>query len=45
MPDFSRTGYGRYSNAARVEYRSTNGDSGAETVVSGAVFRAIVFTV
>src|SRR3954453_7057645 len=24
--------------AARVEYRSTNGDTGAETVVSGAVF-------
>ena len=38
MPNFSRTGYGRYSQAARVEYRSTNGDTGAETVVSGAVF-------
>lgn len=38
MPGFSRSGYGRYSQAARVEYRSTNGDTGAETVVSGAVF-------
>ena len=37
MPEFSRTGYGRSVRAARVEYRSTNGDTGAETVVSGAV--------
>jgi hypothetical protein len=38
MPGLSRTGYGRGLHAARVVYRSTNGDSGAETVVSGSVF-------
>ncbi len=38
MPRFAHTGYGRHMQSARVEYRSTNGDTGAETVVSGAVF-------
>jgi hypothetical protein len=38
MPGFSRTAEGSNVVAARVVYRSTNGDSGQETVVSGSVF-------
>jgi Secretory lipase len=38
MPGFSRTADGSNVTAARVVYRSTNGDSGRETVVSGSVF-------
>lgn len=38
MPGFARTGYGSAMDSARVLYRSTNGDSGAPTEVSGAVF-------
>ncbi len=38
MPDLTRTILGRDLIAARVLYRSTNGDSGAQTVVSGSVF-------
>lgn len=38
MPEFSRSPQGSQLNAARVVYRSTNGDTGEPTVVSGAVF-------
>ena len=38
MPGFARSGYGRGMQSARVEYRSTSGDTGRETVVSGTVF-------
>ena len=38
MPEFSRSPQGSGLNSARVVYRSTNGDSGEPTVVSGAVF-------
>lgn len=38
MPGLTRTVIGRDLTAARVLYRSTNGDSGLQTVVSGAVF-------
>jgi hypothetical protein len=38
MPGFSRSADGKNVAAARVVYRSTNGDSGRETVVSGSVF-------
>lgn len=38
MPALRKTVAGRHMQAARVVYRSTNGDTGAETVVSGAVF-------
>lgn len=38
MPAFDRTNYGRSMSAARVLYRSTSGDDGAATVVSGTVF-------
>lgn len=38
MPGYARTGYGTSTRSARVVYRSTNGDTGAETVVSGTVF-------
>jgi hypothetical protein len=38
MNDFSRTNYGRSMRSARVTYRSTSGDDGAPTVVSGTVF-------
>jgi dienelactone hydrolase len=38
MPGLTRTIAGRDLIAARVLYRSTNGDTGQQTVVSGAVF-------
>jgi pimeloyl-ACP methyl ester carboxylesterase len=38
MPGVTRTVQGRGFNAARVLYRSTSGDTGAETVVSGSVY-------
>ena len=38
MPAFRQHTNGRAIQAARVVYRSTNGDSGKETVVSGSVF-------
>ncbi|MGW0161758.1 lipase family protein [Mycobacterium sp. NPDC003323] len=38
MPEFSRTPQGSAMNAARVVYRSTNGDTGQPTEVSGSVF-------
>jgi pimeloyl-ACP methyl ester carboxylesterase len=38
MPGVTRTFQGRGFEAARVLYRSTSGDTGAETVVSGSVF-------
>jgi hypothetical protein len=38
MPGVSRHREGREMRIARVVYRSTNGDTGAPTVVSGAVF-------
>lgn len=38
MPEFSRSSVGNTMMAARVVYRSTNGDSGEPTVVSGTVF-------
>ncbi len=38
MPGVTRTLIGRDFQAARVLYRSTSGDTGAETVVSGSVF-------
>jgi dienelactone hydrolase len=38
MPVFSRSPEGRLVDAARVVYRSTNGDTGQQTVVSGSVF-------
>jgi secretory lipase len=38
MPGLTRTVMGRGLIAARVLYRSTNGDTGQQTVVSGAVF-------
>ena len=38
MPDFDRTNFGRSIRSARVLYRSTAGDTGAPTVVSGSVF-------
>jgi hypothetical protein len=38
MDDFSRTNYGRAVRSARVVYRSTSGDDGSATVVSGTVF-------
>lgn len=38
MPSFSHTATGRPMQAARVLYRSTNGDTGRPTEVSGAVF-------
>jgi alpha-beta hydrolase superfamily lysophospholipase len=38
VPGFAHTGNGRGMQSARVEYRSTNGDTGEETVVSGVVF-------
>lgn len=38
MPAFSQTNYGTEMNSARVVYRSTSGDTGAETEVSGTVF-------
>lgn len=38
MPDFDRTTYAMSMRAARVVYRSTSGDDGSSTVVSGTVF-------
>jgi pimeloyl-ACP methyl ester carboxylesterase len=38
MPGVTRTFAGRGFEAARVLYRSTSGDTGAETVVSGSLF-------
>ena len=38
MPALTRTEQGKPLQAARVVYRSTSGDTGQETVVSGAVF-------
>ncbi|KAB7756539.1 Secretory lipase [Mycolicibacterium phlei] len=38
MPDFAHTNSGRGMRSARVVYRSTNGDTGAQTEVSGSVF-------
>ncbi len=38
MPGFIRTVAGRNLQAARVVYRSTSGDDGSPTVVSGSVF-------
>jgi alpha-beta hydrolase superfamily lysophospholipase len=38
MPDVTRSRLGHALQAARVVYRSTNGDTGAPTVVSGTVF-------
>lgn len=38
MQEFSRTNFARSVRAARVQYRSTSGDDGSPTVVSGTVF-------
>jgi acetyl esterase/lipase len=38
MPDFERTNFARAVRSARVLYRSTSGDDGVPTVVSGTVF-------
>ena len=38
MPSVTQTREGRNLRAVRVVYRSTNGDTGAPTVVSGSVF-------
>lgn len=38
MPAFSRSPEGQLVDAARVVYRSTNGDTGQQTEVSGSVF-------
>lgn len=38
MPAFSRSPEGQLVDAARVVYRSTNGDTGKQTEVSGSVF-------
>nr|WP_231514591.1 lipase family protein [Mycobacterium sp. URHB0044] len=38
MDDYSRTNYGRAVRSARVVYRSTSGDDGSPSVVSGTVF-------
>lgn len=38
MPDFTRSLVGSSMRSARVTYRSTAGDTGAPTVVSGSVF-------
>jgi hypothetical protein len=38
MPDFERTTYAMSMRSARVAYRSTSGDDGSPTVVSGTVF-------
>lgn len=38
MPEFERTNYGRSIRSARVVYRSTSGDDGSPTEVSGTVF-------
>ena len=41
MPDLDRTTYGRSLRSARVLYRSTSGDDGSPTVVSGTVFTPV----
>jgi hypothetical protein len=41
MPAFDRTVFGRSVRSARVLYRSTSGDDGAPTVVSGTVFTPV----
>jgi hypothetical protein len=41
MPALQKTIGGRQMQAARVVYRSTNGDTGAPTVVSGSVFTPV----
>lgn len=41
MPDLDRTTYGRSVRSARVLYRSTSGDDGSPTVVSGTVFTPV----
>lgn len=41
MPALQKTIAGRQLQAARVVYRSTNGDTGDETVVSGSVFTPV----
>lgn len=41
MPAFDRTNFGRSIRSARVLYRSTSGDDGTSTVVSGTVFTPI----
>jgi hypothetical protein len=38
MPAFAATAEGKLVHAARVTYRSTSGDTGQETVVTGSVF-------
>lgn len=38
MPGFAATEDGRMVESARVTYRSTNGDTGEQTVVTGSVF-------
>jgi hypothetical protein len=38
MPDFERTTYAMSMRSARVVYRSTSGDDGSPTEVSGTVF-------
>jgi alpha-beta hydrolase superfamily lysophospholipase len=38
MPEFDRTTFAMSMRAARVLYRSTSGDDGSSTVVSGTVF-------
>lgn len=38
MPDLAATVEGMHQQSARVTYRSTSGDDGSPTVVSGAVF-------
>jgi hypothetical protein len=38
MPGFAHTNEGKGMQSARVQYRSTSGDTGAPTVVSAAVF-------
>lgn len=41
MPALQKELTGRQLQAARVVYRSTNGDNGAQTVVSGSVFTPV----
>jgi hypothetical protein len=41
MPEFDKTNFGRSMHAARVVYRSTSGDDGSPTVVSGTVFTSV----
>jgi hypothetical protein len=41
MPGLTRTANGKHLQAARVVYRSTSGDAGSATVVSGTVFNPL----